>query len=212
MLRPWISTNLAISADGKITSVEKRSSGWTSKADHQRLLDLRRGAGALMVGHGTLKADRMTLTVDGQENPPLRCIVTRDGGVESDHPVFSQAGGPIHILSTRSNTPAPVRGAVMHHGNLESFLRTLHTEQRVERLHCEGGGMLIRELARLDAIDEFHLTLAGHTLFGGRLAPSPTGLPEDWLPASREFELRSFEPHLELGECFLSYIRRRNAQ
>lgn len=79
----------------------------------------------------------------------------------------------------------------------------------MERLHCEGGGSLIRSLAELDAIDEFHLTWAGHTLFGGKAAPTPTGVPGAFLPASLKFELSAFEPTSE-GECFLSYRRIRD--
>ena len=63
MPRPWISTNLAISADGKIDSTASRPSGWTSRDDHARLLKLRESADALIVGCGTSEADRMTLTV-----------------------------------------------------------------------------------------------------------------------------------------------------
>jgi ferredoxin len=72
----------------------------------------------------------------------------------------------------------------------------------------EGGGELVFALAELDAIDEIHLTWAGHTLFGGRDAPTPSGGPENFLPASREYELTGFEPRPESGECFLSYRRK----
>ena len=66
---------------------------------------------------------------------------------------------------------------------------------------------MIRSLAEVDAIDEFHLTLAGHTLFGGLSAPTATGIPADFLPASVKFTLRHFEPRPDAGECFLSYRR-----
>jgi riboflavin biosynthesis pyrimidine reductase len=90
---------------------------------------------------------------------------------------------------------------------LDGFLETLAMDCGVKHLHCEGGGSLVRALAELDAIDEFHLTLAGHTLFGGFSAPTATGVPGDFLPCSRGFELVRCEPRLDLGECFLSYRR-----
>lgn len=203
MGRPWISTNLAISADGKISSADKRPSGWTSAADHARLKELRLGAQALMVGRGTWMADRMTMT--SPENP-LRCVVSGSGKFDPGHPIFQTPGGPIHLLVTGSGEVDPIHGATIHHLSLGAFLQVLVHDHGVERLHCEGGGSLIRSLAELDVIDEFHLTWAGHSLFGGKQAPTPTGVPGSFLPASLKFELTAFEP-LSEGECFLSYRR-----
>jgi riboflavin biosynthesis pyrimidine reductase len=207
VIRPWISTNLAVSIDGKISSVARRASGWTTREDHARLIDLRRGADALMVGRGTLEADRMTMKVPDQPVQPLRCVVSRRGVFDPGHPLFHSPGGEIHLLVTENPGCDPPSGTV-HHGTLAEFLTTLTEQHGVKRLHCEGGGGLIRSLAEMDAIDEFHLTLAGHTLFGGHGAPTATGLPGDFLPRSLEFEMSHFDPRSESGECFLSYRRR----
>lgn len=206
MDRPWISTNLAISADGKISSVDRRPSGWTSAADHARLKQLRLGAQALMVGRGTWEADRMTMT--SPENP-LRCVVSGSGKFDRSHPIFTTPGGPIHLLVTDNGEVELIDGATFHHASLEAFLEILGRDHGVERLHCEGGGSLIRSLAELDVIDEYHLTWAGHTLFGGKAAPTPTGVPGAFLPTSLKFELTAFETTSE-GECFLSYRRKRD--
>lgn len=211
MLRPWISTNLAVSTDGKITNVDRRPSGWTSRRDHSRLLELREKADALLIGRGTLESDRMTLTVPGKTKQPLRCIASSSGIVPSDHPIFQSSGGPIHLLITGTASPSPDIQAIIHNQSLADFLQTLATSHHVKHLHCEGGGTLIRALAEMDAIDEFHLTLAGHTLFGGQQAPTASGIPADFLPQSRVFEISHFAPHAESGECFLSY-RRTKAQ
>lgn len=207
MTRPRISTNLAISADGKISSVARRPSGWTSCEDHERLLKLRENADALIVGRSTLEADRMTLTVPGKSPQPLRCVVSRSGKLPADHPLFQKPGGPIHILVDPDSTPEFPAGVKIHHGTLAGFLETLATDLGVKNLHCEGGGSLIRSLAEIDAIDEFHLTLAGHKLFGGADAPTATGIPADFLASSLDFTLNHFEPRPEAGECFLSYRR-----
>ena len=205
MQRPRISTNLAISADGKISSVSRIKSGWTSKADHQRLLDLRKNADALLVGRGTLDNDRMTLT--GPKNP-LRCIVSGNGVLDPGHPIFSKAGGDIHLLVTGDNEPSAPPSVIIHRGTLAAFLETLATKYGVKTLHCEGGGSLVKALAEIDGIDDFHLTLAGHTLFGGKDAPTATGIAGGFLPASRHFGITAFEPDPESGECFLSYSRK----
>jgi riboflavin biosynthesis pyrimidine reductase len=207
MLRPWISSNLAISADGKISSVARRPSGWTSREDHARLLKLRESADALIVGRGTLESDRMTLAVPGKPVQPLRCVVSHAGRIPADHPLFQKPGGPIHLLVTGSATPDLPAEVTIHRGSLAGFLETLANGLGVKHLHCEGGGRLIRSLAELGAIDEFHVTLAGHSLFGGMEAPTATGIPADFLPSSLEFTLSHFEPRPDLGECFLSYRR-----
>ena len=208
--RPWISANLAVSADGKISSANGIPSGWTSRADHERLLELRTSADALLVGRGTLEADRMTLTVPGKTAQPLRCIISRNGAIPSDHPVFHTPGGEIHLLVTEQaddeQVAAPV-DCLVHRGNLTDFLKTLKQDHAIDRLHCEGGGSLIRSLAALDVIDELHLTLAGHTLFGGANTPTLTGVPSGFFGKSLDFEITRFAPNPETGECFLSYRR-----
>lgn len=212
MRRPWITTNLAVSADGKITSMDRKPSGWTSREDYARLLDLRQRADALLVGRGTLEADRMTLTVPRKPNQPLRCIVSAAGKIMPDHPVFQKAGGDIHLLVTGNTAPQVDAKAIIHHQTLAEFLNTLASDLGVKYLHCEGGGSLIRSLAELDAIDEFHLTLAGHTIFGGGDALTATGVPAEFLPESLEFTLYHFEPLPYSSECFLSYRRTGEAQ
>lgn len=209
MLRPRISTNLAISADGKITSAQGIASGWTSPADHLRLLELRKNAGALLVGRGTFEADRMTMTVPGADRQPLRCIVSRNGKLDLQHPIFGKPGSDIHLLVTGASPPelpAAMKSMVtVHSQSLLDFLATLASDFQVKSLHCEGGGQLIRELAALDVIDDFHLTIAGHTLFGGLGAKTATGVAAEFLPQSRAFKISRFKA--EDGECFLTYTR-----
>ena len=207
MLRPRISINLAISVDGKISSTPPRPSGWTSQADHARLLELRGNADAILVGRGTLEADRMTLTVPGKANQPLRCIVSRSGEIEPSHPVFYRPGGDIHLLVTGEFAGEANPKVTLHRQTLLEFIGELASKFHVQSLHCEGGGQLVRALAQLDVIDEFHLTLAGHTLFGGFAASTATGIPAEYLPQSLAFDLTHFEP--QAGECFLNYTRRR---
>ncbi len=144
MPRPRISTNLALSADGKISSSPPRPSGWTSREDHARLLELRGNADAILVGRGTLESDRMTLTVPGKAVQPLRCVVSRTGEMDPNHPIFSKPGGAIHLLVTGEFTGREIPGVTIHRQSLAEFLETLGTEYHVKHLHCEGGGQLIR--------------------------------------------------------------------
>ena len=212
MQRPRISTNLAISADGKITSVDRRPSGWTSRKDHARLRELRKSADAILVGMGTFVTDRMTLSCAHKSVAPLRCIISRSRAIDPDHPVFLREGGPIHLVITGEKIPiidpSIIKKITIHHMSLAEFLNQLATQYAIRHLHCEGGGELIRSLAELDAIDEFHATLAAHTIFGGSSATTATGALGEHLPKSIEFELNHFEPDTETGECYLSYLRK----
>lgn len=207
MNRPRISCNLAISADGKISSVGHRPSNWTSDADLRRLKELRRGKDALMVGRGTAETDRMTMTIESDGPQPLRCIVSRHGELSTDHPVYSRPGGQIHLLATDGHRGKAGGPATVHECSLVEFLETLSLHHGVKRLHCEGGGQLIRALAELDFLDDIHLTLAGHTLLGGARSPTLVGTLGEFLPASRAFQLRHCEASGATGECFLTYER-----
>lgn len=201
-----ISANMAITADGKISTRSLNPARFTSQRDSQRLLKLRANKDALLVGRGTLLADTMSMTVPMQSIQPLRCIISRTSEIPKEHPVLTAKGGDIHLCTTEGS-PAAIPNKVTHHNkSLPDFLLCLEKEYAVQSLHTEGGGQLIKELFRLDLIDDLYLTLAGHTLFGGRSAPSLCGLPGEFLPMSRSFRLLDFTP-TEDGECFLHYSR-----
>ena len=207
MNRPRISCNLAISADGKISSVGYRPSNWTSKSDLERLKQLRIGKDALLVGRGTAETDRMTLTAEGGR--PLRCIVSRHGELSANHPIFQVEGGPIHLLATQGYHWDHGGKVTIHESSLATFLEMLHLTQGVRKLHCEGGGQLISELAELDALDDIHLTLAGHTVLGGAKSSTLTGVLGDHLKYSKAFEISEFQPQHQTEECFVTYRRKR---
>ena len=202
-----ISANFAISLDGKISSLDHRPSGWTSRADFLRLLALRRNADAILVGRRTLLIDNMSLTVPDAARQPLRCIASASGALSGEEKVFQTPGGGIHLwCQTKPSSELP--DTTLHHGSLENFLLELHQNHNVRHLHCEGGGTLLRELLEIDCLDELHLTWAAHTLFGGAEAPTLSGVPGIALKQSRQFQLMHFEPLESEGEVFLSYVRR----
>jgi 5-amino-6-(5-phosphoribosylamino)uracil reductase/2,5-diamino-6-(ribosylamino)-4(3H)-pyrimidinone 5'-phosphate reductase len=85
------------------------------------------------------------------------------------------------------------------------LLRHLHEHYQVRSLVCEGGPTLVKTLAQADAIDEIYLTIAAK-IFGGAAAPGLTGLPGEFLPASRHFELIDIDRGD--SECYLRYRRK----
>jgi riboflavin biosynthesis pyrimidine reductase len=203
-----VSANFAIAADGKISSDPHRPSGWTSAQDHQRLLELRRNADAIIVGRGTLCADNMSLTVPNQARQPLRCVVSRHGNFSGDEKVFHSHGGDIHLLVTDASSSDFTRdGVTLHFGNLTDFFHELHRDQGAQHIHCEGGGMLLRDLLDHDLLDTLHLTWAAHTLFGGTNAPTISGLADGKFSPSRHFSLVEMIESGADGEIFLTYQR-----
>jgi 2,5-diamino-6-(ribosylamino)-4(3H)-pyrimidinone 5'-phosphate reductase len=210
---PRITANFAISADGKISDETNRPSGWTSREDHARLNELRRGADAIMVGRRTLLADRMTLRVRNQDWQPLRCVVTNGGDLTGDEPIFHQPGGPIHLLCPKPPMFPLNGGTILHNGSLSNFLEALHLRHGVKHLHCEGGSTLMKSLIEIHPPEVLHLTWAAHTLFGGISSPTISGKPtSDFLgslqiPQSIRYQLTHAQPSSCGGEMFLTFSR-----
>ncbi len=196
--------NFAISADGKISTAGHTPAHFTSKEDLKRLLEIRQQADAILVGRGTLETDCMTMTAENHQ--PRRCVISRSGDFDQDHPLFRSDGGPIHLIVDSDDVPERLNDlpAEIHQTDLAGWLEKLRLDPEIRTLLCEGGGALAKELFRLGVVDEINLTWATHTLLGGRDAPGLTGLPGDFLPASAHYQLVSMEPAGE-GEIFLKY-------
>lgn len=196
--------NFALSADGKISTKGNSPAHFTSKEDLIRLHEIRKKADALLVGRGTLEADRMTLTTKGNEGL-RRCVISHSGNFDYQHPLFRSKGGPIHLISDALLENAP-DGVTTHCSPLHEWLVELDSDSKVETLLCEGGATLAHSLLKLDRVDEIHLTLASHSLFGGENAPSLTGRTPRFLPETRNFDLISMKD-VGSGEFFLRYQR-----
>lgn len=196
--------NLAISADGKISTKGKPPAHFTSKKDFERLLEIRKQADAILVGRGTFEADQMTMTAE--DHHPWRCVISKSGNIDPKHPLFHSEGGPRHLIIAPEAEIADLP-ATIHRGSLADFLEELQEDPSISTLLCEGGGSLVKELFELDVVDEINLTWAPHTLFGGKGAPTLTGLPGDFLPASRHYQLSKMEKHQD-DEVFLTYHKR----
>ena len=196
--------NLAITADGKISTTGNTPAHFTSKTDFARLLEIRKQADAILVGRGTLEADQMTMTVEGRT--PWRCVASKNGYFDPEHPFFKTEGGPRHLI-IGAEAKKPDLPAEIHCGTLGDFLKELREQPEIETLLCEGGGTLVRELFALDVVDEINLTWAVHTLFGGEKAPTLTGLPGDFFPETLHYQLSNIQDAGK-GEVFLTYHKK----
>jgi len=90
------------------------------------------------------------------------------------------------------------------------MLHRLRTEYKVRTLACEGGAALFRSLLENALVDQLNLTIAPY-LFGGKDAPTITGLDKTFLPRSVHCSLKDMR--VVGDECFLTYrIRHQRAR
>lgn len=189
--RPFTFINVAVTADGKMDTFERRGAAISSAWDKARVDRLRAEADAVMVGGRTLLDEHPKLTVKSEAlraervarglspNPVKVGIVTR-ADIQPDAEFLNVGGARIVIFTTDQTSKTQVeilqsRGVevYVHHSlrvDLEHALRTLK-ELGVERLMVEGGGTLNFELLRLGLVDELSVYVAP-MIFGGESAPT----------------------------------------
>lgn len=207
MERPFVYVNMAMTADGKITSASREHPRFTSEADRTTMDRLRAEADAVLAGAGTIRADDPHLHVRdprmreyrrslGKPDGLVAVVVTASGSVDPRWRVFRDDGISARIVATTEDARDPGlaalagtaevwrqgRGAV----DFGELLRRLK-DRGVERLLVEGGGELNWAFVRDDLVDELHVTLAP-ALLGGRDAP--TLLEGEGLPMDRQRKLR----------------------
>jgi riboflavin-specific deaminase-like protein len=224
-LRPLVILHFAITVDGKVSTSRGTPAHFTSTRDKQRLLEIRALADAVLVGRRTLETDRMTIdlpdaqahqrrTEEGKSEYPLRVILSGSGNISTTLPIFNRGNAPILIYSTERMAPSQRRllseHATVHLSASDEvdvlwLLRHLYDRYQVRSLVCEGGPTLVKALANTDVIDEIYLTIAAK-IFGGATAAGLTGLPGEFLPASRQFRLIDIDRGED--ECYLHYQRK----
>jgi riboflavin-specific deaminase-like protein len=209
-------TNTVSSVDGR-TAIGGKAAGLGSRIDRQTMRTLRSRADAVMIGAGTLRAERLTLGLDETGVPqPLAIIVTDTGDVPLEEHLIVEGGQEVLILLSdaapkrvveRLATLAPVMrapadstGAI----DLEAALRTLKAERGVESLVVEGGPGLNHALISLNLVDELFLTVAPE-LLGGGADQTLTLLRGPMLPARDRPTLDLVSIHLSGDELFLRY-------
>ena len=223
--RPFVSVNMAMTADGKIAAANRALSSFSSPRDHEHLLELRARADAVMAGARTVDLNPINLgpgparfrrrrSNNGLAEYNLRIIVSGSGTIRPEARIFSERFSPIIVLTTERITKARLhllRGLadeVKICGRTEihfpDCLHWLRVRWGVKRLLCEGGGELNAALFQAGLVDELHLTLCPK-VFGGRRAPTIADGPSARLARAFALRLASLRPCG--AELFLVYRR-----
>jgi 2,5-diamino-6-(ribosylamino)-4(3H)-pyrimidinone 5'-phosphate reductase len=226
--RPFVFVNMAVTADGKITSAAREYPRFTSAADRRRMDALRSRADAVLIGAGTLRADQPTLHVRdaalraervaaGRPETPTYVLVSGGGEVELAGGPFADGRGGRRIVAISEAAPADRRDALAaladvwvcgeRRVDLAALLRRLREDAGVERLLVEGGGELNWGFLAGDLVDEIHLTLAP-ALLGG--ATAPTWLEGAGFRMADRRRLRLLACDREEDELFLHYAVERH--
>ncbi|MGA4642941.1 RibD family protein [Limisphaera sp. 4302-co] len=205
-----VMVNMAITADGKIATANRRIATFGSRTDHEHLLTLRATADAVLAGARTVESGPMDLGPGperfrrlrlrrGLAEYNLRIIVSGSGSIAPDAHIFRKRFSPILILTTgrvparRLDRLRRLADAVGIFGTDEldwpAALTWLYRDWGVRRLVCEGGGTVNDSLFRAGLVDELHLTVCPFVV-GGRHAPTIAdgrGFPN--LAAAARFQL-----------------------
>ncbi len=158
-----------------VASIGGRASGIGGTADRRAMRALRSAADAVMVGAGTLRAEKMRLDLDGQSQhqplavvlcgsqpPPLSKNLLRDPGVPQQLLLIIPSIASQAYASEGSHTTGVLTVPSNEEGRVDlgEALRLLRERFGVSRLLVEGGAGVNGALLRGGFVDELFVTVA----------------------------------------------------
>ena len=187
MTRPFVFINSAMSADGKISTIDRRQVKISGREDLARVDQLRSESDAVMVGVGTVLADDPSLGVKsdllrqyrrdkGLSESPLRIVADS----RARTPPAARVLGHGCILAVARSAPAERLRLLSRHSeiiccgedrvDLKELFSLLY-ERGIERIMVEGGATINWSLVRQGLVDEIYV-FVGPMLIGGESAPT----------------------------------------
>jgi riboflavin-specific deaminase-like protein len=173
--RPYLVLNFVTTLDGR-AAINGRSGPIGSKADTEMLQRLRTRVDAVMIGAGTMRAERYGRIVSDPAlrayrertlltHDPLAVIISNRLEVPWDAGLFTDGGGRVVIFTASEEEPpetaTPV--TVIRHPDgvdLDGALEWLLKERGIKSVLCEGGPTLHGRLRESGLADELFLTIA----------------------------------------------------
>jgi 2,5-diamino-6-(ribosylamino)-4(3H)-pyrimidinone 5'-phosphate reductase len=192
MDKPFIFINSAMSADGKLSTKERKQVRISGKLDFERVDELRAQADAVMVGIGTVISDDPSLTVKsserkaarkaiGKSENPARIVVDSAARTPLDADIFKKGEG-IRIIAVSNAAPAEnvekleKKALVIKTGTNKVYLPELAVKLKeigINTLMVEGGATLNWGMLSAGLVDEVY-TFVGNLIIGGATAPTFT--------------------------------------
>jgi len=213
--RPLVAVNFALTLDGR-SAIDGVSRKIGSDRDTEMLVALRTRADAVMIGAGTMRAERYGRVIrdpakrEGREMlglgpDPLMVIVSGRLDLPWDAPLFEEGFGNIVVFTAAADEPPPTRTpveVVRHRDGVDlmAALRHLRAEHEVRALLCEGGPRLHASLHEIGAVDEIFITHAPK--LAGNGGP---GLIDGLGQLVRAVEIAWLVAEPETGELFARY-------
>jgi riboflavin-specific deaminase-like protein len=175
--RPHVMLNMVSTADGR-ASIGGRSRPLGNRADRELFHGLRGAVDAVMVGAGTVRAERYGRIIReeprrrrrrerGLSEEPLACIVSGRLSLASDIPLLADPAARV-VIVTSSEASLPQSAAHVDYVrartdgllDLPAALAELRERFGVRTLLCEGGPHLNSQLLAAGLVDELFLSLS----------------------------------------------------
>lgn len=195
--RPYLVLNMVSALDGKAT-IGWRTKGLSTDLDRRLFHRLRTQADAIMVGAGTVRAERYgriakseelraARVAEGLAPDPLAVIVSARLDLPADLPIFAAAEQRV-LIATGSDAVLPdVQADVVYEragDDLPLLAARLREQHGIGSVVCEGGPTLNSHLFAAGLVDELWLTLnpkvtggaAALTIVAGRELVEPAEL------------------------------------
>ena len=176
--RPYLVLNMVATLDGRI-AIDGHSGPIGNTADRELFHGLRTQGDAVLVGAGTVRAERYGRLAksgalrerrrrEGLAPDPIACIVSGRLDLPADLPLLQDPDSDVLVLTASPDEPPAVparceciRGVAGAGGlELAPLLGRLRDEHGVRSIVCEGGPSLNDALFREDLVDELWLALA----------------------------------------------------
>jgi riboflavin-specific deaminase-like protein len=175
--RPRVLLNMASTADGR-ASIGGRSGAIGNRADHLLFHALRAAVDAVLIGAGTVRAERYGRIIRdaerrrrrrerGLSEEPLACIVSASLDLPADLPLLSEAAARVVILTPSEKTITRAAASVEYvragrgeKCELTVALAELRARFGVRNVLCEGGPHLNHDLLHAGLVDELFLSFA----------------------------------------------------